>query len=142
MPGVRDFDTSVVPNRQLRILRMNRWMIGTLVRMGILEIGERLRQVGSRSRITREIDMKCWKSDREWWSKKAISLHVWGICVLVLRRNGHEPLIYIGSGTATTRGVRARLDGYDRRVLLPSTSPQGPERWLHNCPRSFAPLLP
>lgn len=48
-----------------------------------------------------------------------IPLHVWGVYVLVLRRNGHKPLLYIGSGTATKRGVRARLAKYDSGVLIP-----------------------
>ncbi len=48
-----------------------------------------------------------------------ILLHVWGVYVVVLRRNGHKPLLYIGSGTATRRGVRARLNQYDNDVMLP-----------------------
>ncbi len=48
-----------------------------------------------------------------------IPLHVWGVYILVLRRQGYKPLLYIGSGTAASRGVRARLEQYDRTEHLP-----------------------
>jgi hypothetical protein len=38
-----------------------------------------------------------------------IPKRVWGVYVLVLKKPGYDPLLYIGSGTATYRGVRARL---------------------------------
>jgi hypothetical protein len=42
----------------------------------------------------------------------------WGIYVLVLKKQHSVPLLYIGSGTAANRGVKARLGEYDRGVRL------------------------
>ena len=48
-----------------------------------------------------------------------IPLNVWGVYVLVLRRNGFKPLVYVGSGTSSIRGVRARTQNYEYGVLVP-----------------------
>ena len=57
----------------------------------------------------------------DWYGSlpSTIPLNVWGVYVLVLRRDGHKPLLYIGSGTAIKRGVRARLHEHDHGVLTP-----------------------
>lgn len=44
---------------------------------------------------------------------------VWGIYVLILKKQHFVPLLYIGSGTAATRAVKARFGEYDRRYNLP-----------------------
>ena len=44
---------------------------------------------------------------------------VWGVYIVILHRNSHRPLLYIGSGTDATRGVCSRLANYDYGVLLP-----------------------
>ncbi|SMR63353.1 unnamed protein product [Zymoseptoria tritici ST99CH_3D1] len=43
----------------------------------------------------------------------------WGVYVLVLEKNGRRPKIYIGSGTDSTSGLRARMKSYDSRHRLP-----------------------
>lgn len=48
-----------------------------------------------------------------------VPLDVWGIYVLVLKKPGSPTLIYIGSGTACKRGVRARLSEHQRRQVVP-----------------------
>lgn len=57
----------------------------------------------------------------DWIEKLSTSIpfNVWGVYVMVLRRTGNKPLLYIGSGTSSKTGVRARLGEYDRGVLLP-----------------------
>lgn len=45
--------------------------------------------------------------------------NVWGIYVLVLKKAGYDPLLYIGSGTATYRGVRVRIREHRERILSP-----------------------
>lgn len=47
-------------------------------------------------------------------------LHTWGVYLLVLRKPGDTPLIYVGSGTALKSGVRVRESQYRRGVLLPT----------------------
>jgi hypothetical protein len=49
----------------------------------------------------------------------AVPTHVWGVYVLVLKKPGHTPLIYIGSGTAFYRGVRARLSEHRHNKVSP-----------------------
>lgn len=46
---------------------------------------------------------------------------VWAVYVLVLRKDGYRPRIYVGSACATKRGARARMGEYDslNRTLLP-----------------------
>ncbi|KAF2417225.1 hypothetical protein EJ08DRAFT_84066 [Tothia fuscella] len=39
--------------------------------------------------------------------------HVWGVNVLVLKKSGAPPALYIGCGTEATRGVVSRFQGYD-----------------------------
>lgn len=48
-----------------------------------------------------------------------IPINVWGIYVLVLKKPGQLPRVYVGSGTAVYRGARSRLADYDRGVLVP-----------------------
>ena len=48
-----------------------------------------------------------------------IPKNVWGVYVLHLKKPGYEPLLYVGSGTAVYRGVRARLLGHQTGVLVP-----------------------
>lgn len=48
-----------------------------------------------------------------------VPLKTWGVYVLVLRQNGQDPLLYIGSGTQADRGVRARLSNYESGVNIP-----------------------
>lgn len=43
----------------------------------------------------------------------------WGIYVHVLKKGGCRDLLYIGSGTAAYRGVKARLSEYDALKCLP-----------------------
>lgn len=45
---------------------------------------------------------------------------VWGIYVLVLKNPGYDPLLYIGSGTSTHRGVRARVSEHWRQQVRPA----------------------
>lgn len=46
--------------------------------------------------------------------------NVWGIYVLVLRKPGEIPLLYIGSGTSTYRGVRSRFKEHRDHILCPA----------------------
>ncbi|OBT71669.1 hypothetical protein VF21_10587 [Pseudogymnoascus sp. 05NY08] len=46
-------------------------------------------------------------------------LRWWGVYALVLKKAGCRPMLYIGSGTSTFGGVRARLKQYDDGFLLP-----------------------
>lgn len=46
--------------------------------------------------------------------------HVFGIYVLVLRKDGHRVRIYFGSGTSAYRGIGERLSEHDRRVCVPA----------------------
>lgn len=49
------------------------------------------------------------------WFKSLSSVvptQLWGIYVLVLKKPGCTPAIYIGSGTSSTQGVSARLNGH------------------------------
>lgn len=48
-----------------------------------------------------------------------IPKHVWGVYVIILRKSGEIPLLYIGSGTASYRGVRARIKEHHEHVLCP-----------------------
>jgi Pyruvate/2-oxoacid:ferredoxin oxidoreductase delta subunit len=48
-----------------------------------------------------------------------IPKNTWGVYVLVLRKSGYDPLLYIGSGTATYRGVRVRLREHRDGILSP-----------------------
>lgn len=48
-----------------------------------------------------------------------VSKNVWGVYILVLKKHGCPPLVYIGSGTAVNRGVRARLSEHERGILCP-----------------------
>lgn len=41
-----------------------------------------------------------------------LPIHHWGVYVLVLRKSGHVPLVYVGSGTAFYQGVRARVKAH------------------------------
>jgi len=43
----------------------------------------------------------------------------WAVYVNVLRKDGHKPLVYIGSGTNATAGVSIRLTQYRTNVQLP-----------------------
>lgn len=43
----------------------------------------------------------------------------WGVYAIVMEKAGHRPILYIGSGTNTLGGVRARLKQYDDGFLLP-----------------------
>lgn len=43
----------------------------------------------------------------------------WGIYVIVLEKSGCRPRIIIGSGTNSSRGVKARLNQYDDGAYLP-----------------------
>jgi hypothetical protein len=43
----------------------------------------------------------------------------WGIYVIVLEMPGYEPLLYIGSGTASYRGVRVRIKEHHAHKLSP-----------------------
>jgi hypothetical protein len=42
----------------------------------------------------------------------------WGVYLIVLEKEGHRPITYIGSGTAADRGIRARMNSYDTNSLL------------------------
>jgi hypothetical protein len=44
----------------------------------------------------------------------SVPKHVWGIYVLVYRKSGALPQVYVGSGTATNRGLRARVSEHHR----------------------------
>lgn len=44
---------------------------------------------------------------------------VWGIYMLVLVKPGHQPRIYVGSGTNSLSGVSSRLKNYDNHQILP-----------------------
>lgn len=44
--------------------------------------------------------------------------NVWEIYVLILKKPDHPPLLYMGSGTAAKRGVRARLAEYRSGTLI------------------------
>jgi hypothetical protein len=46
--------------------------------------------------------------------------NVWGIYLLILRKSGQRPLVYVGSGTAAHRGLRARLSEHSRRKMSPT----------------------
>ena len=48
-----------------------------------------------------------------------IPKNVWGVYVLVLKKPGYDPLLYIGSGTSTFRGVRTRLQEHRDGILSP-----------------------
>jgi len=39
---------------------------------------------------------------------------LWGVYVLVLRKPGHRHKVYIGSATGAARGLRSRLEDYDK----------------------------
>lgn len=54
---------------------------------------------------------------------------VWGVYVLVLEKSGRSSLIYIGSGTAANRGVRARLGEHRRGGVA---SPQLVSKAMHD----------
>jgi hypothetical protein len=43
----------------------------------------------------------------------------WGIYALVLERHNVMPLVYVGSGTQATAGIRSRWLEYDRKHNLP-----------------------
>lgn len=43
----------------------------------------------------------------------------WGVYILVLEKSHCRPLIYIGSGTAVERGIRARLGDYKNHKNIP-----------------------
>jgi hypothetical protein len=45
--------------------------------------------------------------------------NVWGIYVLVLKKRGYPPLLYLGSGTSTRRGLRSRLASHLARHACP-----------------------
>ncbi|KAF2789274.1 hypothetical protein K505DRAFT_365742 [Melanomma pulvis-pyrius CBS 109.77] len=45
--------------------------------------------------------------------------NVWGVYVLVLKKPRRRDLMYIGSGTASHRGLRARLYEHEHGVLCP-----------------------
>lgn len=49
-----------------------------------------------------------------------IPKNVWGVYVLVLKKPGYDPLLYIGSGTGTYRGVRTRLYEHHNGILPPT----------------------
>jgi hypothetical protein len=49
-----------------------------------------------------------------------IPKNVWGVYVLVLKKPGYDPLLYVGSCTATYRGVRARLGEHRDGRLSPT----------------------
>jgi hypothetical protein len=48
-----------------------------------------------------------------------IPKNTWGVYVLVLRKSGYDPLLYIGSGTATYRGVRVCISEHYAHKLSP-----------------------
>lgn len=44
---------------------------------------------------------------------------VWAVYLLVLKKAGEQPLVYVGSATESLRGVRSRFQTYDRARDLP-----------------------
>lgn len=46
--------------------------------------------------------------------------NLWGVYLLVLEKDGHRPMIYVGSGTDSTYGILRRFLQYDARQSLPS----------------------
>lgn len=48
-----------------------------------------------------------------------IPINVWAVYALVLTKSGCRPKLYVGSGTNTTRGVRARMYEYDVLKVIP-----------------------
>jgi hypothetical protein len=58
---------------------------------------------------------------------KTLPLHLekqWAVYLLVLEKFGHCPRVYIGSGTNSERGVKSRMQTYDRRVLTGKYDPE------------------
>jgi hypothetical protein len=48
-----------------------------------------------------------------------IPKNIWGVYVLVLKKNGYDPLLYIGCGTAEHCGVRSRLSAHEKDIRSP-----------------------
>lgn len=58
---------------------------------------------------------------------------MWGVYYLVLKKPNHKSLLYIGSSTATQRGVRARFESYKRPIsFLNLALPRNLEKALKN----------
>lgn len=48
-----------------------------------------------------------------------VPINTWGVYVLILKKAGHDALLYIGSGCATYRGLRVRIHEHKTGVCSP-----------------------